>query len=400
VARRPGLSVALLIAGVLLAHVAAMDWVAVRLQGPLSVLKTVAPPLFTRTLQPTQPPPVPVAAAPVAPEPPRPTARMVPPKRAASAPSPAAEAVAETRPAEASAENAPAEASPAGGPGSLSREAGEGRGEGVAAPPPPPTAVAAAPPLPVPAEPAASIPDTPASAASAPAAVAAAPASAPASAPPASTDTWPADTRLSYRLGGRFRSGNLYGDARVQWQRAGADYQVRIDIDITLFATLVMTSQGQVSPTGLQPRAYEELRPGKRRAAQFGEAVLQFENGQTAPRPAGVQDTASQFVELSHRFATGQETLEVGRSITVWLARPSAVDRWTYDVVEREVLDTPTLGPVEAFRLKPRPIANPRGNITAEMWFAPSLQYLPVRIKVIMGEEAHVDLLVDRIEQR
>ena len=54
---------------------------------------------------------------------------------------------------------------------------------------------------------------------------------------------------------------------------------------------------------------------------------------------------------------------------------------------------------VEAFHLKPRPIANPRGNITVEMWFAPSLQYLPVRIRVNMGEETYLDLMVDKIEQ-
>ena len=34
------------------------------------------------------------------------------------------------------------------------------------------------------------------------------------------------------------------------------------------------------------------------------------------------------------------------------------------------------------------------------MWFAPALQYLPVRIRVNMGTEAHVDLLVETIEQR
>jgi hypothetical protein len=59
-----------------------------------------------------------------------------------------------------------------------------------------------------------------------------------------------------------------------------------------------------------------------------------------------------------------------------------------------------SMGDLDTFHLKPRPIANPRGNFTAEMWFAPSLQYLPVRIKVIMGSEAFLDLTVDRIEQR
>jgi hypothetical protein len=155
-----------------------------------------------------------------------------------------------------------------------------------------------------------------------------------------------------------------------------------------------------VTPQGLLPRAYEETRPGKRRAAQFGDETLQLENGKTAPRPPGLQDTASQFVELAHRFATGRQKLAVGEVVSFWLARPGAVDAWTYDVVGRELVQTPQLGAVEAFHLQPRPIANPRGNITVEMWFAPSLQYLPVRIKVLMGSEAYLDLVVDRIEQR
>jgi hypothetical protein len=47
----------------------------------------------------------------------------------------------------------------------------------------------------------------------------------------------------------------------------------------------------------------------------------------------------------------------------------------------------------------PRPVANPAGNITAELWFAPSLQYLPVRIKIHLGEGNFVDLMVEKIEQ-
>jgi hypothetical protein len=226
------------------------------------------------------------------------------------------------------------------------------------------------------------------------------PAADPAPAGIVALDSWPGDTRLSYRLGGVFREGELYGDARVQWQREGSSYQVRLDIDITPWVTMVMTSQGEVTEQGLVPHAYEEERRGKRRAAQFGPRAIQLENGRSALKPEGVQDTASQFVELAHRFATGRDALEVGKTVSFWMARPSAVDLWTYDVVKREVLQTPQLGAIEAFHLKPRPIANPRGNVTAEMWFAPSLQYLPVRIRVNMGEQAYVDLMVDKIEQR
>ena len=141
------------------------------------------------------------------------------------------------------------------------------------------------------------------------------------------------------------------------------------------------------------------MRNGKARGLRIGEREVMLANATIVPRPDGVQDTASQFVELSHRFATGRERLEVGRSVSFWMARPGAVDLWTYDVVEREVLVT-RLGDIEAFHLKPRPHGQPARQHHREMWFAPSLQYLPVRVRVSMGDEAEVDLLVEGIDQR
>lgn len=346
---------ALLGVALLLAHLVALEFLARHLEQP-SVLKRLADPMFTRLLAPQAPP------APATSETKRPAGRtstarpaissIAKPKRAAPPPAaaPAPEAVAQApQPAQAASEP-----------------------------------IASAPELATP---------TNSVAASTPAATS--------TTPGATLDTWPTDTRLSYRLGGRFRSGPLYGNAQVQWQRDAAEYQVRVSIDVPPWAHLVMTSQGRAAPDGLLPRAYEEVRQGRhRRAALMGDTTVLMEKDRTAPRPANVQDSASQFVELAHRFATGQETLDVGRPVQVWLARPEGLALWTYDVKERETLQLPTLGAVEAFHLVPRPLERPRGDITAEMWFAPALQYLPVRIRVSMGTEAELDLLVERIEQR
>jgi len=161
----------------------------------------------------------------------------------------------------------------------------------------------------------------------------------------------------------------------------------------------VMTSQGGISAQGLTPFAFEETRARRRRTVLLQDKIV-LDDGRQLPRPEGVQDTASQFVDLSHRFATGQAKLEVGSSISFWMARPGGVDYWTYDVVGKDMIQTPKLGLVETFRVKPRPIENPRGNYNAEIWFAPSLQYLPVRIRITSGDEANVDLVVEEIEQR
>ena len=41
-----------------------------------------------------------------------------------------------------------------------------------------------------------------------------------------------------------------------------------------------------------------------------------------------------------------------------------------------------------------------RNALLAEMWFAPQLQYLPVRIRITQGNDNYIDLMVDTIEQR
>ena len=45
-----------------------------------------------------------------------------------------------------------------------------------------------------------------------------------------------------------------------------------------------------------------------------------------------MQDTASQFVQLTYLFSTQPELLRVGSTVEFPLALPRSVDRWVYDV--------------------------------------------------------------------
>jgi len=217
-------------------------------------------------------------------------------------------------------------------------------------------------------------------------------------APPAYLAGWPADTRLTYQLGGNYR-GELHGNAQVLWQREGTRYQAAVQIDLGLLLSLRFTSQGEITERGLKPEVYEEQVRQRRRGVRMGDDV-RLNNGERVPRPEDVQDTASQFVEMGHRFATDPAALKAGSEIRLWLARPGGVDQWTYDVVGEDTLQLPRLGAVPAFHLKPRPLDKPRGPIQAEIWIAPSVQYLPVRIRLTQGPDTYMDLMVETIEQR
>jgi hypothetical protein len=228
------------------------------------------------------------------------------------------------------------------------------------------------------------------------------PASAPASAPAAPSFEWPPSTRLRYTLSGNYR-GEIHGKAQVQWIRVGMRYQVHLDVRLGLpFAPMVerrMTSDGELGDAGLTPRRFDEETKIAFRAPRHvtllfdPDRIVMPNGGWRAPWP-GVQDAASQFVQLTWLFTTQPQLLRSGSSIELPLALPRRVERWTYDVIGEERLVTP-VGELDTFHLKPRREPGPGGDLTAEIWFAPTLQYLPVRIRIHQDAETFVDMLLE-----
>ena len=227
------------------------------------------------------------------------------------------------------------------------------------------------------------------------------PASAAASAPP--SFEWPASTRMSYALTGNYR-GEVSGSAQVEWIRAGSRYQVHLDLvvgpSVAPLITRRMSSDGEITAEGLSPRRYDQdtkvvLRDRQRVTIAFEPDGVVLANGDRRDTVPGIQDTASQFVQLTYVFSTRPELLRVGGTVDIPLALPHKVDVWTYDVVEEEVLYT-AFGPLPSVHLKPRRAAPRVGELSAEIWFAPQLRYLPVRIRINQDANNYLDLLISK----
>ena len=241
----------------------------------------------------------------------------------------------------------------------------------------------------------------------APVGAAASTASAPwaaASSPQASSTAfeWPPSTRLSYVLTGNYR-GEVHGNARVQWVRQGARYQVHMDVAIGPgFAPLIsrrMTSDGELGEQGLVPQRYDEVtkvafQQPRRATIHFSPDHVTLANGSHHPALPGLQDAASQFVQMTWLFTTQPALLRTGNAITIALALPRRTGHWVYDVVGQERLDTP-VGELDTYHLKPRLGERRPGNeLSVEIWFAPTLQYLPVRIRMQQEAGTYVDLML------
>jgi len=238
-------------------------------------------------------------------------------------------------------------------------------------------------------------------AASAPAVAAAASDSAPAAGPVAFE--WPLSTRVSYILTGNYR-GELSGSAQVEWLRQGDRYQVHLDLvagpEFAPIFSRRMSSEGRIEASGLAPERYDEdtqaiLRERRRATVTFESDAVVLANGQRRERLAGVQDTASQFVQFSFLFSTRPDLLKVGNTFELPLALPRGMTPWIYDVVAEDTLATP-FGPLAAYHLKPRRPVRKNGELTAEIWFAPELHYLPVRIRIEQDATTFIDLMIAR----
>ena len=364
--RLPRGGLAALTAAVLLVHACVADHLADRM-AELGVAAAMPPRIevaYVRELELAAPPVVaPVVAAAPAPAPPRRAARPAP-VASAPAPEPAVAPVVEA----------------------------------AVAPVPEPAPV----PLPIPEPVPLPVPEPQVAAANQPGPALAVPAPDPAASAAERFD-WPASTRLSYKLSGNVR-GEVHGDAQVEWVRAGTRYQVHLDIVVGLpiapLLTRRMSSDGELTAQGLAPQRYDEdtkvaFRPRRRLTMVFGPDVVVLPDGRRHERWPGMQDTASQFVQLSWLFTLRPELLATGQTVELPLALPRSVDRWVYDVLEQEEVHTP-FGAVEAFHLKPRRTNRPGGALSAEIWFAPRLRYLPARIRIEQDADTFIDLVLAR----
>lgn len=251
--------------------------------------------------------------------------------------------------------------------------------------------------------------DTPPAAPQAPSAPTPSPPSPPtaaASAPKATTEAsprfvWPKATRVSYSVDGYFR-GPVTGDASVEWVREGNRYQVHMEADAGLVGAR-FSSEGDIQAQGLYPRTFERVvrRPfskDERTVIRMDPDEVTMPDGKKIPRPDDAQDAVSFLIQLSYSFMLDPSKLVPGRSFKMQLMMPKRVEEMAFDVVGEEPLDTP-LGRIQTLRVKPRSTRVEAGDLPADVWFAPELLYLPVRITMSFKNGSSLDLQMKRAPQ-
>ncbi|WP_294260256.1 DUF3108 domain-containing protein [uncultured Comamonas sp.] len=204
--------------------------------------------------------------------------------------------------------------------------------------------------------------------------------------------TLPNSATLEFDASGQVKGFQYSAGAQLQWQHDGQYYQARQSISMFLLGERAQTSEGLITPRGLQPLNFSD-KGRKTQSAAFDVASgkARYSGGQTdAAIGDGVQDRLSVFLQLSALMAAGPEKYPPGTLIELTTSSARSAVRWQFRVGASEALELP-FGSVMALRLDKLPgksSSDQRGSV----WLAPAMQYLPVRIQLTQGQDDFVDL--------
>ena len=200
----------------------------------------------------------------------------------------------------------------------------------------------------------------------------------------------PGSARLEYNVVGLSKSLNYQAKAELLWQTSGDKYEALMKVSAFLVGSRSMTSVGQITAAGLAPTRFADKFKSEQ-AAHFESAKGKITFSANTPDAVwvnGVQDRLSVFLQLSGMLAAKPQDFPKGSSVTFATIGPREADSWTFNIESEEMLNLMgSLKPALKLVRKPRKEFDQR----VELWFAPSLGYLPVRILITQPNGDFVD---------
>ena len=213
---------------------------------------------------------------------------------------------------------------------------------------------------------------------------------APATQTPVTAMALAASARLDYRMTGSAKGLTYHAQGELLWENAGGSYNARMTVKALFIGSRTMSSTGQISAQGLAPTRFSD-KSRTEVAAHFepDKGQISFSaNTPTVPWVQGAQDRVSVFLQLGGMLAGNPSGFPPGSTISTLTVGPRAADNWTFLVEGPELLALP-FGETATVKLSRQPRRDYDQKV--EIWFAPALDYLPVRSKITQANGDFVD---------
>ncbi|HXD39200.1 MAG TPA: DUF3108 domain-containing protein [Ramlibacter sp.] len=221
---------------------------------------------------------------------------------------------------------------------------------------------------------------------------AAAPAAAPVPQPAArlAAFTIPHSMRLHYQVTALVRRQTWSGEGELVWHHDGESYEATLQISAPLLPARTQHSTGKITAEGLAPLRFSD-RSRSEQAAHFerDKGKVSFSsNTPDAPLLAGAQDRLSVMLQLGAMIAGEPAKFPPATTISIQTASTREAEPWLFTVEREEELQLPG-GKVSGLKLT----RNPRREFDQkiELWLAPGMDYVPVRLRLTQPNGDSVD---------
>ena len=203
----------------------------------------------------------------------------------------------------------------------------------------------------------------------------------------------PVGARLRYDLQGIAKGFGYSAKAELLWQPDASQYEARLEVSHFLLGSRVQTSQGQITPEGLAPRRFgDKVRSEQAAHFQRDKGLITYSaNTPDAPLLAGTQDRLSVFVQISGMLLAEPQRFGPGAVLNFNTTGARDSEAWAFQLAGMETLKMP-YGTIEAMRLVRQ--EQKQYDQRVELWMAPSMEHLPVRIRITQTSGDQVDLLL------
>jgi len=208
----------------------------------------------------------------------------------------------------------------------------------------------------------------------------------------------PQSARMKYAVKGDVRNLNYSASGELVWQQDGERYNARLEVGAFLLGSRVQTSSGLLGAEGLMPLRFGD-KSRSELAAHFqrDKNIISFSaNTPDVPLLKGAQDRLSVVLQLSALLAADPTRYPAGTMLSFQTVSQREAEVWQFVVEKEELLSLP-YGDVPSLKLN----RNPRKEFDQriELWFAPGLDYLPVRLRITNANGDAVDQLLRSLEK-
>ncbi len=208
--------------------------------------------------------------------------------------------------------------------------------------------------------------------------------------PRATAFSIPGSVKLLYNVTGEVKKQAWNARGELLWRHDGQQYEARSEVSAFLAGSRVQTSAGRITAEGLAPTRFSDKSKATL-ATHFerDKGRISFSaNTPEAPLLAGAQDRLSVFLQLGAMIAGDPARYPPASTISVQTAGPRDADTWIFTVEGEEKLALVN-GEMAALKLSRTPRRD--FDIKVELWLAPALGYLPVRMRLTQQNGDFVD---------